>query len=490
MNDALYRAAFNASPDAMLLFREDRFIDCNLAAVRLLRAPSREAVLDRHPASLSPSHQPDGRTSMERAQENIAACCTHGAVQFEWTHLRFDGEPILVDVSSSLVEAGDHPLLLVCWRPLLAQRRLDHALQQLWNQHDPHRSAQGLADDYAPLLSTTHDALEALHERVLDRPDLQPLAAQALEATLQILDLNRRLQDAPPTGRLAGPPTDLVEAVERQADALVRHLPPRVSLALVLPPEPVLAPIAAGTLEDVLEALVTNAAQAIGTEGRIVLEVQRSDAVARVIVRDDGDGMPPDVLAQATAPYFTTRGPQGASGLGLWQCVQSLRAIGGWLRVASDPPLGSEVSIHIPLGPGSAPHPAPVGRKAPVGAHPLRVLVVDDDPLVARSVRRMLERAGHTVQVACDGVEAMTRFGPGLVPPDVVLTDALMPRMGGAELADALRRRTTDTPVVLMTSYAGEYASPDVPLPQGFPILCKPFTPGEVLAAVWSAVDR
>ena len=99
-----YRALFELSPDAILIMEGDRFVDCNPAAVRMLRFPNRQALLERysgathpsaqraHPADLSPPCQPDGRDSFEKAEECLAIAFERGSHTFEWTHLCADGD--------------------------------------------------------------------------------------------------------------------------------------------------------------------------------------------------------------------------------------------------------------------------------------------------------------------------------------------------------------------------------------------------------------
>ena len=119
----LFRSLFANSADAYLLIEDNLFVDCNQAAVEMLRAASRQQVLASHPAQLSPAHQPDGRPSAEKAEEMIAIALRQGSQRFEWIHRRLDGEEFPVEVLLTPITAGSRQVIFTVWRDVSARKR-------------------------------------------------------------------------------------------------------------------------------------------------------------------------------------------------------------------------------------------------------------------------------------------------------------------------------------------------------------------------------
>jgi len=190
----------------------------------------------------------------------------------------------------------------------------------------------------------------------------------------------------------------------------------------------------------------------------------------RVRVRDDGIGMPPEVLARALDPFFTTKPPGQGSGLGLPQAYAFATQSRGWLTLASTVGAGTTIDIFLPRS--HQPLTAPPGRAddAEPGRGSGRVLFVEDDPLVREAVVRGLEDCGFDVLVAADGDKALAMLDAGL-DADVVFSDIVMPgRVSGIDLAGILRERRPGLPVVLATGYTDQRAV--IP---GVQVLAKPY---------------
>jgi phosphoserine phosphatase RsbU/P len=125
-----FRVLFEHSSDAHLIFDETGITDCNDATVQLLKAADKSQVLALHPAVLSPEYQPDGRRSLEKAQEMDALARTRGYHRFEWLHRKLDGEVFPVEVTLNAVEIGGSPALIVVWHDLTEIKRVEAELRK------------------------------------------------------------------------------------------------------------------------------------------------------------------------------------------------------------------------------------------------------------------------------------------------------------------------------------------------------------------------
>jgi PAS domain S-box-containing protein len=125
-----FRILFEHSSDAHLIFDETGIIDCNDATIKLLKAADKSHVLSLHPAMLSPEYQPDGRRSLEKAQEMDGRARARGYHRFEWLHRKLDGEVFPVEVTLNAVEIGGKPAMIVVWHDLTEYKRIEAELRQ------------------------------------------------------------------------------------------------------------------------------------------------------------------------------------------------------------------------------------------------------------------------------------------------------------------------------------------------------------------------
>jgi CheY-like chemotaxis protein len=205
-------------------------------------------------------------------------------------------------------------------------------------------------------------------------------------------------------------------------------------------------------------------------------------------VADTGTGIAPGVLPHIFEPFFTTKGPGEGTGLGLATVYGIVQQHGGHVTVDSVVGHGATFRVYLPLA--TEPAIAPTERRdAMPGGHET-ILLVEDEADVRTVVRLSLEKLGYTVIEASGAEEAlwvMDERGAGV---DLVLTDVVMPRKSGRELAHELRGRWPDLPVVLMSGYTGEALASHGAADAGIALIPKPFTRGDLARAVRGALDQ
>jgi CheY-like chemotaxis protein len=194
-------------------------------------------------------------------------------------------------------------------------------------------------------------------------------------------------------------------------------------------------------------------------------------------VTDTGEGMDDKTAKACIEPFFTTKQPGKGSGLGLSMVHGLAEQSGGWMRIETAPGQGTEISIALPVAePGAAVKPATVRREILPASRPYRILLAEDDVLVALGVTAVLEDMGHQVTRALDGAQALSILNSGEVF-DLMITDYAMPGMTGLELAHAVKESWPALPVVLATGYA---ELPTGSAPIGLNRLFKPFRPADL----------
>jgi len=257
-----------------------------------------------------------------------------------------------------------------------------------------------------------------------------------------------------------------------------------------------------GRMEQVVMNLVLNARDSMErTGGTLTLatgEVRLDAAAAAALpgmrpghyvtlaVRDTGTGMDEATLARLFEPFFTTK-PQGkGTGLGLSTVYGIVKQSDGYVYATSTPGRGSTFTVYLPrVEPvPNATTAGPSRSIAPRDDTGATVLVVDDEPAVRESTRRLLERSGFRARVAADGEEALREWQRDPKSVDLVLTDLAMPGMDGRALAAKLRELDPAVRVLCMSGFAGPEGA------AGETVLEKPFTVAELLAHVRDALAR
>ncbi|MFZ5439764.1 MAG: ATP-binding protein [Myxococcota bacterium] len=412
---------------------------------------------------------------------------------------RVDGPPWQCALAIAHVEGAGFEVWVA--RDVSREADLEGQLRQSQKLEAIGQLAGGVAHDFNNLLTVVLSNTQVLLRDTLSedqRESLQMIdeaGQRASQLTRQLLAFGRRQV-------LHVTEVDLGEVVTRATALLRRVIGASIELKTDVPSGlwPVRAD--AGQLEQVLMNLAINARDAMPSGGTLGIALSNATLEGTptadgqtvppgdyVVLRvaDSGSGMSAETLSRAFEPFFTTKPAGRGTGLGLSTVLGIVRQSGAFIWVYSEPGRGSVFRIAFPRQRDLKA--APTASAAPViprgnGEH---VLLVEDEPLVRRVMERMLLEASYRVTTAGHGLEALVLLDGGLTP-DVVLSDVVMPRMGGLELREQLRARSPGLPVVLMSGYSSEVV--ELGGVDDSELLWKPPSRPAVLGAIRRALGR
>ena len=207
-------------------------------------------------------------------------------------------------------------------------------------------------------------------------------------------------------------------------------------------------------------------------------------------VSDGGTGMDEGTRSHAFEPFFTTKGVGEGTGLGLATVYGIVKQHNGYIGLYSEPGFGTTVKVYLPrveADSGQLASQRP-NIEAPSGTE--TILLVEDDDTVRKLTAGILERSGYTILQAPDGRHALDLFGGKSENIDLLLTDVIMPGMGGNELADRLLAKSSKLRVIFVSGYTDEAISRAGILPDDVELLSKPFHPKDLLNMVRTVLDR
>ena len=331
-----------------------------------------------------------------------------------------------------------------------------------------------------------------------DVSEISRAADRAANITRQLLAFSRQQVMQPR-------PLDISAVVQGTHGMLSRMLGPSHQMRLDL--APMISSVRAdpNQLEQVLLNLVLNARDAMPAGGTITVETRSvmldDDYMRRhagveiphgaynaLIVSDTGHGMEAEIQHRIFEPFFTTKPLGEGTGLGLSTAYGIVKQSGGYIWVYSEPGLGTTFKVYLPAYHEAAPASPAADRTAPAGGTET-LLVVEDEEMVRLLACRVLRERGYTVHEAAHGAEALELLSRTARLPDLVVSDVVMPTMGGRELGSHLRERAPDLPVLYMSGFTGDDVVRRGLLEPGVPFQQKPFHPDALAQQVRDLLD-
>ena len=449
-------------------------------------------------------HEAMPEEAVEEATAMIAQAFETGDSQSFWYQTGTGAE--LRDFQAVL-SAGEDEGVVVMVSEVSTRRQMYEQLLQAQKMEAVGHLAGGVAHDFNNLLTAImgHCQLGMLAGDTGAMPESNLREIQ--RAAERGADLVRRLMTFSRRQAAQAKVVDLNGLVKNTTELLQSLIGEDIELVVSPRPDIGMAKADPGQMEMVLVNLAVNARDAMPDGGTLTVETANvevdeqhdlrpmgapiGDYVA-LYVSDDGVGMAPDIVQHAFEPFFTTKGPKAGTGLGLSTCRTIVSQYDGHIMLSSLLGTGTTVQVYLPRvyeEPGQEPPAAEEPRMAE-GGHET-VLLVEDEQTVRSVAAAILRDQGYTVVEAGDGVEAvMLARHHHSTWIDLLVTDVVMPIMGGSELVDLLRLTHPDVPVIYMSGYGIESIRRRAVYEDDTSFLTKPFTAAELTQKVRATLGR
>lgn len=491
---ARYRAVIETSRDGFFIVDlEGRILETNDAYVNR-SGYSREELLQM-------------RISDVNAVKSAAAVAAHiqeiiasGSQCFETLHRTKSGEvwPVEVRVAHWPAVEGR---LFAFMTDLTERKRLERQFLQAQKMEAIGRLAGGVAHDFNNLLTVINGNCELLMAAMGDNAGPRESAAQILAAGQTAAGLTRQLLEFSRATVVQMEDVAIDALIESIGTMLQRLIGEHIRLNTCLNTDGTVVHADRRQLEQVIVNLAINARDAMPGGGELHIESDcveydasavpplKTGRYVRLRVTDTGIGMSDEVRDRVFEPFFTTKSPNAGTGLGLATVHSVITRAGGAVRVESAVGKGSTFEVLLPASTDTG-RSAATAPNANARSGSETVLVVEDEEGVRRLARMALELHGYRVLEARSGSDALRIAETHAAPIDLLLTDVVMPVMGGRELVAAIRRDRPELRVLFMSGYTEDDALLADGGEPGQSFIQKPFSIAELAASVRAALDQ
>jgi signal transduction histidine kinase len=422
-----------------------------------------------------------------------------------WPALRKDGTTVSCEWFSTMLRdaTGAMTGLLTLVHDVTEKARMETQLRVAQRLESVGTLAGGIAHDFNNALTGIFGFGELLRmrmsgdERALhDLDEILHCAERAATLTRQLLTFARRQVIEPVNMSLSALVADLMKLIGK---VIGEQIEVKTSLEKNVPT----IHADRGQVEQVVMNLCLNARDAMPESGRLVVETgdvylkeedvlhnpyMRTGRYALLTVSDTGIGMDEKTCERVFEPFFTTKGPDKGTGLGLAMVYGIVKQHGGFIHLYSEPGKGTAFKVYFPAIEAQPDAVPAIRREEIVRGGTETILLAEDEEVIRTLAERILTGFGYTVLVARNGEEAIEMFRPkkGI---DLAILDVVMPRMGGKEAFDEMKRRDPLLKAIFMSGYSADAIHDSFVLTAGMPFLQKPFGPTILARKVREVLD-
>lgn len=417
--------------------------------------------------------------------------------------LRDDGNTLYVEVRGQCVELEGRRKMVGFFTDATPRRALEDQLLQSQKMEAVGQLAGGIAHDFNNMLGVILGYTELMMMAPPSPTKLTQNLDQIKHAALQASTLTRDLLSFSRRQILQPAVVNLSALLERTLRSLNRVVTKEVEIKSALGKELRSVKVDPGQIEQVLFNLVLNARDALPSGGKIVIETAnvhldqiycdmhssvKPGEYVMLAVSDNGQGMDSATLSRIFEPFFTTKAQGKGTGLGLAMVYGTVRQSGGHIWVYSEPGVGTTFKLYFPVVSD-----APDVVEAPPSPVVMRgtetVLLAEDEAAYRELIQTVLTDAGYTVITAADGEEALKMGTDPRNKIDMLLTDAVLPKLNGRKLMEKLHEARPDLPVLFMSGYTTNVIVHHGMLDKGIEFLQKPVSPVALLRRMREILD-
>ncbi len=502
-SEAKYRALVeHATYGIFRASRNGQFLAVNPALAEMLQYESEAALAEVDIAQdIYVDHEHWDR--MMRRLERIERI---DGVEAKW--MRKDETVITVRLSGRAVRSveGHVDAVEMIAEDVTKQRALESQLRHAQKMEAIGQLTGGIAHDFNNILTAVLSNAELIQgglpkEAQALRSEVDDIRAAARRGAAMI----RKLMAFSRREHLDIHRLDLGEVVEELAPMLRRLLPEHIEVKVLRHNVRAVVRADRGAIEQIVLNLATNARDAMPDGGALRIETrittldeqyrstygwgEPGDYVC-LAVHDTGMGIDDAVRGKIFEPFFTTKPPGEGTGLGMAMVYGLVKQHGGFINVDSEVGQGTAVRMYFPVDRSVDPIDVPAQHPSDVRGGTEAILLVEDEEAIRRACQRVLQRFGYTVRVAADGQEALAVLRNQDIAIDLVITDVVMPKLGGRKLHEAARAAGLNVKFVFTSGYAARDMRDSVELDPMLPFLHKPWTVVDLLKRVREVLDH
>ena len=419
----------------------------------------------------------------------------------EWRHRAQNGRGFEVEIALHQIQYGGTTALLAVVMDITGRRNLEDQLRQAQKMEALGLLTGGVAHDFNNLLTIITGYSQLILAKLSPTDPNRHSAEQIVKAAERAGELTSRLlmfsRRRVPQAKVL----DLNQVVTNLGTMMQRLVGEDIELKLDLAADLGSVHADAGRIEQVLLNLAANSRDAMGHGGTLTVqtnnvvvdqagELVKPGAYILLSVTDTGAGMDAATQAQAFEPFFTTKGAGQGTGLGLYTVAGIVKQSGGAVQLSSTPGRGTCFQIYLPRADRAAvavPMNAPL-RAAVGGAE--TILLVEDEDMLRALVRETMEGAGYHILEACDPLQAREIADKHAGTIQLLITDVIMPKASGPELAKELLPLFPGMKVLYMSGHTDRAISKRGIRRKEVAFLPKPFTPAELTAKVREVLEN